>query len=364
MKFLFLEPFFGGSHRDFAEGLAAHSTHEIELVTLPARFWKWRMRGAALHLAQKLRPLPAYDGLITTDLMSLSDFRTLMGPACPEALVYFHENQITYPPAPGEQRDVHFGFTDITTALAAKRVLFNSRTHFDAFFAALPEFLGLMPEFKPYWVVDAIRDKSGFLYPGCRFPCHVDLAPKPSQAEGGPPLIIWNHRWEFDKNPGDFFSALAALSRQGKEFRVALLGENFQTVPKEFIAARQRLDDRIVQYGYVRSKEEYRCRLQEGDIVISTADQENFGISIVEAVRYGCMPLLPDRLSYPEIIPDRFHPHCLYHGQKDLVDRLADMIDRPETYRAIAPALADAMARYSWDRMIDRYDRELSNLTM
>ena len=50
-RFLLLEPFFGGSHREFAEGLIEHSRHAIELRTLPARFWKWRLRGAALYLA-------------------------------------------------------------------------------------------------------------------------------------------------------------------------------------------------------------------------------------------------------------------------------------------------------------------------
>jgi glycosyltransferase involved in cell wall biosynthesis len=36
-----LEPFFGGSHKDFAQGLVSHSRHKIDSVTLPARFWKW-----------------------------------------------------------------------------------------------------------------------------------------------------------------------------------------------------------------------------------------------------------------------------------------------------------------------------------
>jgi hypothetical protein len=41
LRFLFLEPFFGGSHKDFAQGLVSHSRHKIDSVTLPARFWKW-----------------------------------------------------------------------------------------------------------------------------------------------------------------------------------------------------------------------------------------------------------------------------------------------------------------------------------
>ena len=80
LKFLFLEPFFGGSHRNFAEGLRSHSRHKIDLLTLPARFWKWRMRGAALYFFKKMPSLEGYDGLIVSDLMSLSDFKSLWGP--------------------------------------------------------------------------------------------------------------------------------------------------------------------------------------------------------------------------------------------------------------------------------------------
>ena len=89
MKFLFLEPFYGGSHRDFADSWVRHSRHQIDLVTLPARFWKWRMRGAALYFARKVQNPAEYDGLILSNLMSLSDLKGLWGADCPKSLVYF-----------------------------------------------------------------------------------------------------------------------------------------------------------------------------------------------------------------------------------------------------------------------------------
>jgi len=362
LKFLFLEPFFGGSHKDFAEGLVAHSKHTIELVTLPARFWKWRMRGAAFYFAKQIPSPDAYDGMITSDLMSLSDFKMLTGGRCPPALVYFHENQITYPLAPGEQRDVQFGFTDITTALSAQRILFNSQTHLDAFFRTLPNFLGMMPEYRPFWVTDTLRKKAGVLYPGCRFPARWHSPMKIDPDGISAPLIVWNHRWEFDKNPTDFFNALDAVTRMGLDFRLALLGENFQTIPKEFIAARERFGDRIVQYGFTESPKVYRHWLKEGAIVVSTANQENFGIAIAEAVRYGCLPLLPNRLAYPEIIPIEFHRNCLYNSQNELVEKLSLLLTHPHNGSAMRKSLSDAMAKFSWEKMITRYDRELEAL--
>jgi glycosyltransferase involved in cell wall biosynthesis len=361
MKFLFLEPFFGGSHRDFAEALVNHSRHQIDLLTLPARFWKWRMRGAALYFAKKIPSLEGYSGLISTDLMSLSDFKALCAPSCPPSLVYFHENQLSYPLAPGESMDFQFGFTDITTALTADRVLFNSRTHFNAFFSRLPDFLKMMPEYRPKWVVDEIRSKAGVLYPGCPFPAEKKtMSPPPDLTS--PPLIIWNHRWEFDKNPRDFFDALDAVSGQGLDFRLALMGENFQAVPKGFIAARQRYGPRIVQYGYVEAKEEYRNWLRKGSIVISTARQENFGIAIVEAIRFGCIPLLPHRLSYPEIVPAAFHSDFLYKDRGELVEKLAHLLSHVDRFREKGKTLSKEMSRYAWENVIDQYDEELDKL--
>ncbi|MBW1979629.1 MAG: DUF3524 domain-containing protein [Deltaproteobacteria bacterium] len=360
MKFLFLEPFYGGSHRDFADGLLSHSSHHLQLLTLPARFWKWRMRGAALHFARKVDNPAAYAGLLLTDLMSLADLRAIWGDACPKALVYFHENQLSYPLPPGERLDYQFGFTNITTALAAQRILFNSQSHMEAFFELLSHFIKMMPEYRTPWVVTEIRSKAALLYPGCRYPAGPpDLQPWDYSR---PPLIIWNHRWEFDKDPQMFFCTLSALQDSGIEFRLALLGENFQTVPREFLEAREKFDGRIVQYGYVSSKSEYINWLKKGTVVVSTALQENFGISVVEAIRYGCYPVLPNRLSYPELIPRRFHRQCLYSSEQDLLNLLAAVLQQPTSFEQARKSLASHMERFSWQSMIEHYDAELEKL--
>lgn len=362
MKFLFLEPFYGGSHRDFADGLIAHSRHRIDLVSLPARFWKWRMRGAALYFANKIRNPAPFSGLIITDLMGLADIKALWGADCPPALAYFHENQLSYPLAPGESMDYQFGFTDITTAASADKVLFNSQTHRDAFFSLLPPFLKMMPEYHPDWVVGAIRSKSGVLYPGCQFNGKNSAPPFKRDDKIRPPLIIWNHRWEFDKNPEEFFAALDEVERMGLDFQLALLGENFQVLPKAFVAARDRFANRIVCYGYEKSKAKYYEWLKSGSIIISTADQENFGIAVVEAVRYGCIPLLPNRLVYPEIIPEELHQEVLYNDRTEMVEKLCILLSKNLHRRKLGDRLSPAMQRFAWDNVIDRYDLELEKL--
>ena len=137
---------------------------------------------------------------------------------------------------------------------------------------------------------------------------------------------------------------------------------NLLLVPKPFLAARERYGERILQYGYVESKMEYQNWLRKGDCVISTSIQENFGISVVEAIRFGCFPLLPDRLSYPELIPEKFHGDCLHRNSDDLKEKLCAFLSQPDRYRGMRRELADSMDRFAWERVCQEYDRELERL--
>jgi glycosyltransferase involved in cell wall biosynthesis len=357
LRILFLEPFYGGSHKDFADGLLEASRHTIELCTLPARFWKWRMRGAAVYFARELPDPERYDLVLTTDLLSISDLKALWGTASPPVIAYFHENQLSYPAPRGQERDFHFGFTNITSCLTADRVIFNSRFQYTSFFRELPRFLRKMPEYRPLWAVEEIDKKSSVLYPGCRLrKAPGDTPPSlplehPWRTET--PVILWNHRWEFDKQPELFFSVLSTLAREGLKFSLAVAGENFQMAPKPFIEGKKQLGDRIIQYGFIESKEDYFLLLANSDIIVSTAIQENFGISVIEGMYSGCYPLLPRRLSYPEIVPEEFHDACLYASENELIEKLAGLLRR----RPDAPAgLSEAVSKFSWTNQIDRYD--------
>jgi glycosyltransferase involved in cell wall biosynthesis len=376
MRILFLEPFFGGSHKDFAKGLIEHSRHDFDLLTLPARFWKWRIRGAALHFYKQIEKPAKYDLILATDLMSIADLKALLGPAAPPVLLYFHENQLSYPLPEGKSMDYHFGFTDITSALAADCVVFNSHFHKNAFFSSLPRFLSRMPEYRPQWIAESIRAKSSVLYPGCRFPARGESPGRPvsdkTDHESTSPIIMWNHRWEFDKNPDQFFDLLRGLKEQQVPFRLALLGESYKKKPASFLKVKEEFADELLQYGYIENKDEYMRLLTKGSIVISTAIQENFGISVLEAVYCGCLPLLPRRLVYPELIPAEYHDRVLYDSPADLIRKCSRMVqlfgkagenDGYESRRAasqlrtIRRDLMHWASRYSWELQINDYDQ-------
>ena len=54
------------------------------------------------------------------------------------------------------------------------------------------------------------------------------------------------------------------------------------------------------------SKEEYYDLLSRAKVVVSFALQENFGFSIAEAVYLGCVPVVPNRLVYPEFYSQQY----------------------------------------------------------
>ena len=317
MKVLFLESFYGGSHRLFADAVARLSRHDVRLVTLPSSFWKWRMRGGHLSFAGRIAELKEdYHCLLTSDMVSLAELKgTCPAVASLPAVVYFHENQLSYPVPKGEAPDVHFGFTNISTALAAEKLVFNSEFHREEFLKGFDGFLKVMPDHRPGKLEDRLRGKSAVVYPG------VDsrvLEGHRRERESAVTTILWNHRWEFDKRPEIFFASLAVLADEGCDFKVHVLGENFQVKPKPFLEARERLGARIGIFGFRKEREEYLRALWDSDIVVSTAIQEFYGIAVMEAVCCGCRPLVPRRLVYPELYGEEY----LYDGDKELTDRL------------------------------------------
>ncbi|MBW1964990.1 MAG: DUF3524 domain-containing protein [Deltaproteobacteria bacterium] len=366
MKILLIEPYHTGSHAAWASGFAAHSRHFVSTLTLPGRFWKWRMHGAAVTLARQfLAEEYAPDLILTTDMLDLTTFLALTRSRTyntPTAL-YFHENQLTYPWSVDDRdllkgRDVHYGFINYVSAMAADSVLFNSRFHRESFFEELPRLLKHFPDYNELDNVKILRCKSQVLPLGLdlgRFDaCNPDLKPD------GQPLILWNHRWEYDKNPEEFFQALYILAERGLDFGVIVLGESFRQSPTEFIKARERLGNRICHMGYATDFTDYARWLRQASILPVTSHHDFFGTSIVEAIYLGCAPFLPRRLSYPELIPDELHELCFYKDFDDLVNRLAYAIENP--YWEHLPSLRKAMAHFDWKEMGGVYDDTVEQL--
>jgi glycosyltransferase involved in cell wall biosynthesis len=362
MRILLIEPYFGGSHAAWAGGYARASAHDVDLLTLPARFWKWRMRGAALTLAGQTEALIAERGrpdlVVASDMLDLPTFlgltRQVIGN--PAVALYMHENQITYPPPPGTNTDHSYGFMNWLSAVAADLVVFNSSYHLEEFYSVLPGLLGSLPDFPHSHMIPAVRARSEVV------PVGIDLKGLAERADPGDlPIVLWNQRWEYDKNPAAFFRALYRLMEEGLDFGVILAGEHFRNTPEEFVEAGHRLGRRLIHRGFLPT-EGYFELLSRSDVVVSTAHHEFFGVAVVEAVAAGAFPVLPNRLSYPELIPSEYHEHCLYGDDEGLLDRLRWALTHRSEAGALAAKLATCMSRFGWTTVADRYDSRFTQL--
>ena len=92
--------------------------------------------------------------------------------------------------------------------------------------------------------------------------------------------ILWNHRWEHDKNPDEFFNALFKLNELGINFRLHVIGEHYNEIPDVFNQAKEKLKNKIDTWGYQARKLDYYKVLIKCDLVISTALHEFFGVSV------------------------------------------------------------------------------------
>lgn len=320
------------------------------------------MHGGAISLAKQFNELDyTPDVIIGTSMLDLTTFLSLTREksAGIPVIIYFHENQLTYPWSPQDRdvknkRDNHYAFINYTSALAANKVYFNSHYHRNSFLEALPTFLNQFPDKQGKENIELIRNKSEVLYLG------VDLVQfdefKSNQKEEIP-VILWNHRWEYDKRPKPYFDALYQLKEKSIKFKLVVLGERNVMIPKSFDEAKETLSEEIIHWGFADTFEEYAKWLWKADILPVTSKQDFFGGSVVEAMYCNCFPLLPNRLAYPEHLSEEMRKICLFE-EGELLEKLEALISNIDQTRK--QKFQSLVKKYDWGEVIRKYDVQLS----
>ncbi len=368
MNILLIEPFYSGSHKDFADQLKKHSNHTIKLLTLEGRFWKWRMYGAAVTLAHQFMDSDYKPDLImVTDMLDLPVFLSLVRTRLPSStpiLCYFHENQMAYPWKEdskdlAKERDLHYGMMNYHCASAADWNLFNSSYNMNSLYYELDDLLKKMPDHRHSAYLPNLQAKSSVLGLGLELrkrymnspPSLTSVTHHPDPS--GAPLILWNHRWEHDKNPEAFFDALLAVKKEHIPFRLAVLGEQYKHMPKIMKEVPELFKEELISYGY-GSSENYMTILNHTDLLPVTSNHDFFGISVMEAIHCGATPLLPNRLTYPDLYDIEENPELFYDDRGDLVKKISDyLLNYKKQPRDVYHHLT---AKYDWSQMVLEYD--------
>lgn len=319
MNLALVEPFYTGSHQFWCDHLITKSEWKYQLFQLPGRHWKWRMHGAAIALADQINASSRnFDALLCSTLMDVALFKSLLKKPVP-MVCYFHENQFAYPHSENDQdkllkRDLHYPFINYTSALVADKVVFNSNFNRDTFMTGLKQYLSQLPDFKGVENIQKIATKTKVI------PVGLEMEIKAVKPLPNCPVIAWNHRWEHDKNPEGFYQILKTLKENNFSFRLMVLGENYRRYPSIFDQIKSEFQTETLHWGYAKNRKEYLQLLQQADLSIVTSKHDFLGLSVLESLFTGLRVYAPNRLVYPEYIPEE----NLYESVNDLTQKISN----------------------------------------
>lgn len=361
-RVLIIEPYFGGSHKQFLEGLMKEVKADYTLITLPARKWKMRMQLAAPWAVEQIKEIRkkdrCYDTVLCSTFVDVSVLRALVHRLegwndGAKFCLYLHENQFAYPSRIKDPSFFQFTAINYNSCIASDSLAFNSRYNRESFFKGCTKYLKAASDMKLLTTIEMLKGNSRIIYPGIDF-LHFQSSTKERSGDSSNkiPVIVWNHRWEHDKNPEPFFEALRQLKNNSIPFRLIVLGQSFSGTPDCFAEAEKYFSKEIIHFGYAQSYQKYIELLERGDFVVSTALHEFFGIAVIEAVRAGCYPVLPNRLSYPEL----FHKRFLYSGEK-LAEKLEKLLQKP--LRFTVEEGTEMTKSFCWITLREKYEKWL-----
>ncbi|MEZ5342548.1 MAG: DUF3524 domain-containing protein [Acidimicrobiales bacterium] len=313
MKLLLVEPWFTGSHQQWAEGYRAVSRHDVRLAALPGERWRWRLRAGALEIAPRVLEVVG-DGwspevVLVSGLIDVAVLKGLLSERLghPAWVIYQHESQIVYPNPEGTI-DVEATMHNANSWMVADLVVFNSVFHRGAVMDALAACPAGLTRPVAEAVAGRLADRSVVAGVG------IDLSWTTTKADSrhDEPWILWPHRWDWDKRPDLLLRALRKLRTATAAFGLVLAGEDGnESAVKDAIEAE--FAPNIVACGPFDPMT-YRRLVLQSDIVVSCADHEFFGVGIVEALAAGCVGVLPNRLSYPGLVGP-LNARLLYDGK-------------------------------------------------
>ncbi len=334
IKILVLSAYDAHSHKVWRSNLSLVLPQvEFTHVVLPARHFAWRIRGNPLSWYQQPELQCAdYDACIATSMVDVASLRGMSLPAlqCPIA-VYFHENQFAYPSSRHQKFSDDPKVVQLYAALAGDIVCFNSRYNQESFLQGAEKWMRLMPDHvNPEKICHAISRKTRVL----PVPLQIGAEPPSAPRSPGPPYhIAWNHRWEYDKGPHRLLAMLETLPADSSVI-FHIIGQSFRRIPEDMQAVHALLKERkwLGEWGYQESPRKYFEVLQEAHFVLSTSEHDFQGLAVLEAVAAGCVPILPERLVYPEIFDHQY----LYPSHSDvdveskaLADHIAKCVANP-----------------------------------
>lgn len=354
-----LDPFLGHSHQSFWDALKSNSIHSVEIYPFGDTNWKLAS-GLSGYVTVTQQP----DVFLCSDYFDIAVFKAL-NPSFLDVpfICYFHENQFEYPVEAnrekGSERDMHYGLINYRNVLVADHVVFNSQWNLKSFVDGVKNFRRRLPaKFRENIDVRKLQKRlsaASIIYPLTHKIELLKSITAESNKKDGPLVVLWNHRWEYDKGTKELIELYHAVVEQDMNVQLVVCGKNHKNsslgkMLQEISIAKVTVKD------WVDDEEAYFKLIKDSDVILSTSKHEFFGLSVLEGIFGGLVPLLPDALSYPELYADIFNKDSFYKDIKDLsvkidrLSRLKNMGALPKT------SLEDVREKFSLSREIAAMD--------
>ncbi len=363
MNILLLSAYDAASHRRWRESLVAQfPEHQWTPLVLAARHFAWRVRGNAITWGLEQLPTLSknYHLMITTSMCDLASLRGLV-PSLADipTIVYFHENQFDYPLSSQSTHSIEPQICSIYTSLAGDRLVFNSNYNKMSFLEGVDQFLKKMPDGVPPGIRASLQIKSRVIPVPLSQSCF-----KPSMPCSPSLQLVWNHRWEYDKGPDRLLAMLHELLKLNIDFRLSVLGQQFRKIPAEFAKIKTLVGNKLAHFGYVDSIENYQKILQQNHMVLSTAIHDFQGLAILDGIACNCVPIVPNRLAYPELIPSAYryasYPTDINKEAKAMANNIALLWDQRAHRLTISPPTIENL---SWSHLKTSYQELIDEMT-
>jgi hypothetical protein len=311
LDILALEPFYNAPRRAMLEVLQRYSRHRWSLLKLPPRKIERRLSAGANWFAEHL--VQHFSGNIdlvfTSDAMNLTSLQRLVPElASKPAVVYFHEN---YLPEVMSRREGPLDLVNLSSAIVAKEIWFNSHYHQREFLKRAASLVARHPELAENDPIPSILSKASVAPP----PTDLSL---PGTLLAAPPdrredLILVDTRDADIKLLNDGLEILASR----RKFRLITVGS--------ILGLSSRWNRTPIRETDVDAQSR---AVFTSSLFLSAKPNANHDHLFVRAALAGCRVVAPASGAYVELAPDSLRSCSLYlPNPNDLAQRAFEQLE-------------------------------------
>lgn len=150
------------------------------------------------------------------------------------------------------------------------------------------------------------------------FPFGIDGINFPQSKKDKSYDVVFPHRLELDKGVDEFIEIVRDMKEV--KFLVTCPQEEYAISKNQYHI--QLKKHKNVSFVYNQNYNQHLQTLSRCKIVLSCARQENFGYSVLKSIKCGAIPLVPNRLCYPEMYK-RVHR---YNNKKESLDKIMEVL--------------------------------------